>query len=132
MEPAAVLLHGLGVLLQVVDDEAHVVDAVEVLAALVAGGVVGVELEKREVDDAVGEREAVAIGRLDVAHLLETEGLLVELGRRLEIRHRDGDVAQLGGHVDSSISKRLRLASYPTPGSSGIVTLPAATRTPSQ
>src|SRR6185295_12109985 len=138
MELAAVLLHRLAVLLQIVDDEAHVVDAVEVLAALVAGRVVGVELEEREVDHAVGEREAVAIRRLDIVHFLEAEGLLVELGGGLELRHRDGDVAQLGSHrfsgsyVFSNTAKRLALASKPAPGRSGIFTRPASTRTPSQ
>ena len=44
VELAAVLLHRLSVLLQVIDDEAHVMDAVEILAALVAGGIIRVEL----------------------------------------------------------------------------------------
>src|SRR5688572_5620257 len=102
MKTAAVLLHALGVSLEVVDDEAHVVDAVEILAALVAGGVVAMELEQREVDDAVGEGEPVAIGGFDVVHFLETERLLVELGRRLELGDRDRDVTKLRCHENSS------------------------------
>src|SRR3954469_10326161 len=132
VEAAAVLLHALAVLLEIVDDESHVVNAVEVLAALVAGGIFRMELEQRQVDDAIGEREAVAVGRLDIAHLLQAEGLLIELRRRLQLGNRYGDVAQLGCHVFSSTAKKLALASKPTPGTSGIFRRPASMRTPSQ
>src|SRR5205085_12299276 len=52
----AVALGLFGVLLEVVDDEADVMQAVEILAALIARRVVGVELEQRQIDDAVGKR----------------------------------------------------------------------------
>src|SRR5581483_10889139 len=98
VELAAVRADALAERLQVVDDEAHVVDADEILAALVARGVVGMELEEREVDDAVGEGQAVTIGRLDEAHLLEAEGALVELRGALQVGDGDRDVPQLGLH----------------------------------
>src|ERR1700738_4491317 len=67
---------------------------VETLAELV-----GLEFEDRHVERAVAQEDAVGERRVRPAHLLEVEGLFVELGHRFRVFGGDSNMTQLGHAV---------------------------------
>ena len=76
--------------LDVVDDEAHMMQPVKILAALVSGLLVGLEFQNCEADRAVGQHYHYA--RLE--HALHAERLLIECRRFLHIRNGDSDMSE--------------------------------------
>ena len=83
------------------------VDAVPVLAAFVlaldvAGPFVGLVVEQRERDDAVGDVAAPGERRVGLADALHVEGLAVEIRRRFGVGDGKGDVSKLG-HLVSPV-----------------------------
>src|SRR5579884_2845290 len=82
-----------GELLDVLDQHPEVMDAAEIHAL---AELVGLELQDRHVEGAVGQKDAVGEMPVRPADLLEIERLLVELGHRLRVFGGDRDVTELG------------------------------------
>ena len=90
--------------LAVLDDEAEVMQAGPVRAALAALGAFG-EMQQRQIHHAVGQRDGVADRGFDLGDALEIEHAFVEGRGLFEVGDLDRDVSELG-HDASPLNDR--------------------------